>query len=156
MDDIFMVGNPEDVAKAFKDWCQITIDAGGLPNLDKCKIYSTSDAAGQNEALQTMTTTPECQGANLVPPQGGMRCLGYPLGSQEYCRNFYNERAEETVKYVDKIIELTEYGHEIAIQSSYQIHHACTKKSDGRLDSKFKSTFFRTCTAMCTTVCIFG
>jgi hypothetical protein len=63
MDDIFMVGNPGDVAKAFKDWCQITVNAGGLPNLDKCKIYSTSDAAGQNEALQTMMTTPECQGA---------------------------------------------------------------------------------------------
>jgi hypothetical protein len=61
----------------------------------------------------------------LVPPQGGMRCLGYPLGSQEYCRNFYNERAEETEKYVDKIIELTEYGHEIAIQSSYLLLRYC-------------------------------
>ena len=54
-----------------------------------------------------------------------MRCLGYPLGSQEYCRNFYNEKAEETEKYVDKIIELTEYGHEIAIQSSYLLLRYC-------------------------------
>jgi hypothetical protein len=51
--------------------------------------------------------------------------MGYPLGSHEYCRNFYNEKAEETEKYVDKSKELTKYGHEIAKQSSYLLLRYC-------------------------------
>ena len=137
MDDIFMIGRPEDVAKAFSDWSAMTTESGGLANLGKCKFYSPSAASGQHREIQALLDipaipatpdtpgTPGISGAKLVPPEEGLRCLGYPLGSVGFCKDFYNEKAEETERCVEKISELADYGHEIAIQCSYLLLRYC-------------------------------
>eukprot|EP01051_Picozoa_sp_SAG22_P003058 SAG22_NODE_144_length_17700_cov_21.959207_4_plen_123_part_00 len=58
-------------------------------------------------------------GIEVVRPEGGLRILGHPLGSDEFCRAFYARQAAKTGAVVDALEELAAYGHEGSVQAAY-------------------------------------
>eukprot|EP01048_Picozoa_sp_COSAG05_P003351 COSAG05_NODE_153_length_15894_cov_27.910415_12_plen_254_part_00 len=58
-------------------------------------------------------------GVALQPPTAGMRCVGHPLGSEEFCRQWYVEYARKSGLAVDAIERMAGYAHPIAIQTAY-------------------------------------
>ena len=49
-------------------------------------------------------------GINIRPAWGGIRIVGHPLGSDEFCRAFYDDTAKKTEALVASLKDLTEYS----------------------------------------------
>eukprot|EP01048_Picozoa_sp_COSAG05_P008463 COSAG05_NODE_646_length_8119_cov_236.689900_8_plen_173_part_00 len=58
-------------------------------------------------------------GVTLQPASAGMRCVGHPLGSGAFCRQYYEDHAQKTGKAVEAIARVADYKHPIALQVAY-------------------------------------
>ena len=54
-------------------------------------------------------------GIDVRPAPDGLRCLGHPLGSDEYARAFFLEQAAGTGRVVDAILRLIEYHNPVSV-----------------------------------------
>ena len=146
VDDVFIGGEPADVAAAFVDWRRMTEDAGCVPNLGKCKFWgpigiATELASSFQDFAAGGTGHPAVQalagvrqpdgsfwgGVEVVPASEGIKVLGHPLGSDAYCKAFYMAKAEKSGRLVDSVSELACYGHDTAVHGSYLLLRYCAE-----------------------------
>ena len=97
VDDLLFVGPPAAVAAALADWEAVVLAALEQPHLGKCMLWAPTAAAGAHAAVQALVA----RGMVLHAPEGGMKVLGHPLGSEAFCRAFYAGKAAWTGGLVD-------------------------------------------------------
>ena len=58
-------------------------------------------------------------GIDVRPASEGLRCLGHPLGTDDFVRDYLMRQAAGTGTVVDAIINLVQYNNSISVQTAY-------------------------------------
>ena len=123
-DDIFIVGPPALVVQTYEQYDAMVTASGGRMNMPKSLAWSPSPEMASHPAVVAMAGERQSDGSvrdgiDVRPATEGLRCLGHPLGSDEFARNFFLEQAAGTGRVVDAILGLVEYGNPVSIQTAY-------------------------------------
>ena len=75
--------------------------AGGSMNMPKSQAWSPSPGTADHPAVVDMAGLPQLDGSvldgiDMRPATGGIRCLGHPLGTDEYVRTYLADQAAGT------------------------------------------------------------
>ena len=123
-DDIFIVGPPAEVMAAYAQYDAMITEAGGRMNMPKSLAWSPSPAAAEHPAVQAMAGDRQPDGTvrggiDVRPASEGLRCLGHPLGTDDFVRDYLMRQADGTGTVVDAIINLVQYNNSISVQTAY-------------------------------------
>ena len=118
---------------ALNDWFDRIEAAHGVVNLSKCNVWSPTAAGTEHPDIQALgnaqsgSTGAAVATLNIQPPASGMRVVGHPIGSDDFCRAYYDDKAVKIEVLVSHLMELMEYRNDLALQSAYLLLRYCAE-----------------------------